>query len=87
MAFKHGSKFYMEGAPDYRSMRINGHDLLAATFHRMNVLTGFDENVTFYVTRLRDGRIFYMVSVSPRGMQGTYGSLFQKILESVKLND
>lgn len=73
--------------PEYRSIMINGRDGLAATFSRMNVVTGYNELVTFYVTRLRNNRIFYMESISPLDRVSKYGSLFQKILDSIKLND
>jgi hypothetical protein len=53
----------------------------------MNEATGRPEIVTVTTTQLRNGQLFYLITVSPESDYGNYQSAFSNILRSVQLND
>ncbi len=48
---------------------------------------GGRERVDVYTTMLRDGNLFYVLTVVPEREEGNYGAAFDRIIRSVKLND
>jgi Zn-dependent protease with chaperone function len=71
----------------YQRMDVAGRTGLFLTLNNVNAATGQAEVVNITTTQLRDGRLFYMIAISPRNEYSTYQSTFQAILRSVQLND
>jgi Zn-dependent protease with chaperone function len=47
-------------------------------------ITGRDEDVTVYTAQIRDGRIFYLITVAPGAESYRYDNAFRSILDSVR---
>jgi beta-barrel assembly-enhancing protease len=65
---------------------ISGQDALALTLSNRSEATGQTEIVTVYTTLLRNGELFYMISVAPQNEYNRYQGTFQTILKSIRLN-
>ena len=50
-------------------------------------VTGRTEIVTIYTTQLRNGQLFYAVTVVPDDESYNYSSAFRNVLSSIRLND
>jgi Zn-dependent protease with chaperone function len=50
-------------------------------------LTGRTEIVTVYTTQLRNGNVFYAITVVPSDESGSYSYAFRNVLNSIQLND
>lgn len=50
-------------------------------------VTGQTEIATVYTTRLRNGNLFYVVTVVPSSESGSYSYAFRNMLNSLRLND
>jgi hypothetical protein len=48
---------------------------------------GGRERVDVYTTLLRDGNLFYVLTVVPEREEGSYGAAFTRLVQSVRLND
>ena len=48
---------------------------------------GGNERVEVYTTLLRDGNLFYVLTVVPQREEATYGEAFNRFVQSVRLND
>ncbi len=48
---------------------------------------GGRERVDVYTTLLRDGNLFYVLTVVPEREEGNYGAAFDRVVQSVRLND
>jgi hypothetical protein len=48
---------------------------------------GGRERVDVYTTQLRDGNLFYVITVAPEREEGTYNAAFNRVVQSVRLND
>jgi Zn-dependent protease with chaperone function len=71
----------------YQRGSIGGRNALAITLSNVNEATGRQEIVTIYTTQLRNGELFYVISVVPREEYSTYSRTFQNVLRSIQLND
>ncbi len=71
----------------YQRASVAGRDGLSVSFNNTNEATGRSEVVNLITTQLRNGAIFYMVTVSPENEYRNYQSTFRNILRSVQLND
>jgi len=49
-------------------------------------ITQRDEDATIYTAQMRDGRIFYLITVSPGQDSFRYETAFRSILDSIRLN-
>jgi Zn-dependent protease with chaperone function len=70
----------------YTSGSLAGRDALGITLSSINEATGRSEIVTVYTTMLRNGDLFYMISVAPQSDYNTYQRVFQNVLNSLQLN-
>jgi hypothetical protein len=76
-------------------MRISGRQQNARLAGRQAIFTplqgrsalGGNERVDVYTTLLRDGNLFYFVSVVPEQEVGDYVDAFDRALETIRLND
>lgn len=83
----------LQNNPGYRAQSrsftrgtIDRQNALAMNIAGQSSVTGRTEIVTVYTTQLRDGNLFYMMTVVPQGEQRNYAVVFQNILRSLQLN-
>ncbi len=50
-------------------------------------ITGKTENVNIYTTKLRNGSLFYAITVVPNDESYNYSATFRNVLSSIQLND
>ena len=48
---------------------------------------GGNERVDVYTTLLRDGNLFYVLTVVPQREEAAYSEAFNRVVQSVRLND
>ncbi len=48
---------------------------------------GGRERVDVYTTQLRDGNLFYVITVVPEREEGTYANAFSRVVQTIRLND
>ena len=48
---------------------------------------GGRERVDVYTTLLRDGNLFYVLTVVPEREESNYGAAFDRVVQSVRLNE
>jgi hypothetical protein len=71
----------------YQRTYVGGRNGLSITLSNTNEATGRPEIVNVITTQLRNGQLFYMITVSPDTDYNSYQSVFQNILRSLRLND
>ncbi len=91
------SQQYVEGLlqnNDYLSQRSNatrttlsGRTAYAAVLAGRSPVTNRTEITTVYTTQLRNGDLFYVITVAPENESSSYNSAFRNILSSIRLND
>jgi Zn-dependent protease with chaperone function len=80
------SNNYLRQQSNYRRGTIDGNDALSIQLAGRSNITGGNEIVTIYTTLMRDGNLFYFVTVTPQNEAGTYNNAFSNILRSLQLN-
>jgi hypothetical protein len=70
---------------DYFNTTIDGRRGLHATLNNVSEATGRDEIIQLITTQTRDGNLFYAVAVSPRDEADQYDSVFQRVINSIRL--
>ena len=68
-------------------VRPDRRNALAISLSNVNEATGRAEIVTVYTTLLRNGDLFYMISVAPQNDYVNFQTAFRNILSSIQLND
>jgi Zn-dependent protease with chaperone function len=71
----------------YQRGSIDRRNALAINLSNTNEATGRPEIVTVYTTLLRNGGLFYMISVAPQDDYRNYQTAFRSVLSSIRLND
>ena len=71
----------------YQRMDVDGRDGYLITLGNTNEATGRPEIINVVTTQLRNGLLFYMITVCPENEYSTYQNTFLTILRSVRLND
>ncbi|HEV7376557.1 MAG TPA: M48 family metallopeptidase [Pyrinomonadaceae bacterium] len=71
----------------YQSGIIDRRNALAINLSNVNEATGRAERVTVYTTLLRNGDLFYMITVAPQDDYRNYQTAFRTILGSIQLSD
>ena len=56
-----------------------------ATLSNVSEVTGRDEIIQLITTQTRDGNLFYAVAVAPRDEADQYDSVFQRVINSIRL--
>lgn len=69
------------------SRNLGGRNGYTTQMSGRSPVTGRTEVVTVYTTQLRNGQIFYLVTVVPSDQSYNYTTAFRNILNSVQLND
>jgi hypothetical protein len=73
-------------ADNSRTMRLSGRSALGTPLVGRSALGG-EERVGVYTTFLADGNLFYYATVVPERDSARYGAVFERIGESIRLND
>jgi len=71
----------------YQRATVDGRDALVLALSNTNEVTGQPEVISIMTTELRNGQLFYMITVSPEGDYYNYQSTFQNIVRSLQLSD
>jgi Zn-dependent protease with chaperone function len=71
----------------YQRTTIDRHNALAISLSNVNEATGRPEIVTVYTTLLRNGDLFYFISVAPQSDYSNFQTAFRTVLNSIQLND
>lgn len=66
---------------------VAGRRALQTTLDNVSDATGQNEVIQLFTTRLRDGRLFYLLAVAPTSDIGGYQSTFEQVVRSIRLND
>jgi peptidase M48-like protein len=71
----------------YTRDRISGRNALRTNLANVSEVTGQRENVSLTTTQLNDGRVLYLIGVSPQNEANEYEDAFQRVRQSVQLSD
>jgi hypothetical protein len=77
---------YLRAQSGYTQGALGGRQALAMRLAGRSNLTGRNEIVTVYTTLLRDGNLFYFVTVTPQTESGRYNAAFSNVLRSLQIN-
>jgi hypothetical protein len=83
---------FLQGNPGMRvtgnssTLRLSGRTGLGTPLSGRSALGG-EEQVGLYTTLLADGNLFYYVTVVPERDAGRYSAVFDRIGQSIRLND
>jgi len=77
---------YLRQQSGYQRGGIGGRNALAMVLAGRSSVTGRTERVTVYTTMLRNGGLFYVVTVSPQDEARSYDQAFQTMLRSIQIN-
>ena len=68
-------------------LTISGRRGLRTTLSNRSEATGQSESIEMYTALLRDGSVFYLLAVAPADQFRDYASTFDRLVDSVRLND
>jgi hypothetical protein len=71
----------------YQQGSIDGRRALRTTLNNVSDATGSRETIAIDTTETRSGDLMYVISVAPRSEFGAYQPVFNRILQSLRLND
>jgi Zn-dependent protease with chaperone function len=77
----------MKARGGYSRMDIDGRYGQLITFDNVNEATRGAEIINIATTQMRDGQLFYMISVTPSDEYQKYQNTLLSVLRSVRLND
>ena len=77
----------MRRASNPRRTTIDGRPGLQTTLTNVSDATGQEETVQLLTTQTRDGDLFYTIAVAPRDEYPDYRAAFQRVVNSIRLND
>jgi hypothetical protein len=84
---------FAQGNPDLRQQsnfartNVGGRNGITTELSNVSEVTGQQEYVTLSTTYLRNGSMLYMIGVAPRAEAGTYDRTFQRVRQSLELQD
>ncbi|HYX29202.1 MAG TPA: M48 family metallopeptidase [Pyrinomonadaceae bacterium] len=82
-----GNNNNMRARGSYQRMDVDGRFGELISFDNVNEATGKPELINVVTTQLRDGQLFYMISVTPRDEYTNYQNTLLAIQRSLRLND
>ena len=77
----------MRARGGYSRMDIDGRNGELISFDSVNQATRGSEIINIATTQMRDGHLFYMISVTPSDEYQKYQNTLTSVLRSVRLND
>ena len=78
---------YLRRVAGYQRATIGGYTGLTTQLSGRSNVTGKVEIVNVYSAQLRDGNLFYLISVAPQDEISTYQGSFQSIVRSIQLTE
>ncbi|MGI8554756.1 MAG: M48 family metallopeptidase [Pyrinomonadaceae bacterium] len=78
---------YLRARSNYQRTYIGGRSGLAIALSGTSPITGRTETDTIYTTQLRDGSLFYVVTVVPQNEASNYNYAFRNMIRSIQIND
>lgn len=76
---------YLQKRGNYTRGSLDGSQAYAITLAGRSPITGRTEVATVYTTMLRNGQLFYVVTVAPENESSRYSSAFRTMLNSIDL--
>jgi beta-barrel assembly-enhancing protease len=80
------SNNYLRQQSGYSRVSVGGRSGLGTVLSGRSPITGNTEIVTVYTTYLRNGGMFYVITVAPQNESSTYDYAFRTMLRSLRLN-
>ena len=77
---------YLRQRTGYSRFTLNGRRAIAIRLSGRSPVTRVTEDAIIYMTRLRDGRLFFIVGVAPQRENRLYRGAFNRMVRSVRLN-
>jgi Zn-dependent protease with chaperone function len=71
-------------ANGYERTTLGGRPALHALLPNVSDVTGGPETIDVYTAALGDGSLFYALGVAPRDQYGTYGRVFNSVVNSIQ---
>jgi Zn-dependent protease with chaperone function len=71
----------------FRNVTVDGRRGLQTTAVNVLEQTGERETIRFVTTQLPDGSLFFMIAVAPEGEIRVYQPVFDRVVQSIRLND
>jgi hypothetical protein len=81
-----GSNNYLRQRSGVVQTYVGGNQGYSSSLTGRSPITNWNENVVVYTAELRDGRVFYMITVAPESESYRYNTTFQTMLNSIQLN-
>ena len=78
---------YLRQQSNFSRTTISSRQGYYTTLSGRSPVTGRTESVTVYTTQLRNGQLFYIVTVAPSDENSRYSSAFRNMVRSIRLND
>ncbi|MDQ6787285.1 MAG: M48 family metallopeptidase [Acidobacteriota bacterium] len=78
---------YLQQTSDYSRVNIGGRAGYATVLSGRSPTTNRDETTTIYTTQLRNGNLFYVVTVSPTAEASNYNYAFRRMLNSLRISE
>jgi Zn-dependent protease with chaperone function len=71
----------------YQRDSVGGRQGLTTRLSNVSEVTGKAESITVSTTRLRDDSVLFVIGVAPQDEAGAYQQAFQRVRQSLQLND
>lgn len=81
------SNNYLQARSDYVRANVGGRNGVGIELAGRSPVTNRNEVVTVFTTYLRNGQLFYVVTVVPQNEAARYNAAFRNMLGSIRLND
>jgi Zn-dependent protease with chaperone function len=81
------SNNYLQAQSRYQRTTVGGRTGLGIVLAGTSPITGRVETSTIYTTRLRNGDLFYVVTVAPQNESANYNYAFRNMISSIRIND
>ena len=78
---------YLRAQSNYQRTTVGGRTGLGIVLAGRSPVTGEEEVTTVYTTQLRNGDLFYMVTVAPQDESYNYNNAFRNMIRTVRFND
>ncbi|MGI8493875.1 MAG: M48 family metalloprotease [Pyrinomonadaceae bacterium] len=81
------SNNYLQQTSNYSRVNIGGRQGYGTVLSGRSPVTNRNETTTIYTTQLRNGNLFYIVTVSPQTEASNYDYAFRNMIRSLRIND
>lgn len=78
---------YLQQTSDYSRVNIGGRAGYATVLSGRSTVTNQNETTTVYTTQLRNGNLFYIVTVAPSQEAANYNYTFRRMLSSLRISE